>query len=475
MSSAQAHIVADAASRFGSGVIDVTNRANLQIRGVRAGAETALIETLLTTGLGPSHPEADDVRNVLLSPTAGIDPFARVDTRPLAETLLARLQQDFAPAATQDCRRLSPKFSIQLDGGEALAMLGHHHDIWLAAMAAPAPEHLSGEETHDEQWFAIGLAGSPSRLPDDPAPLAACRADRLDDAIATLLTLFLEWTGPDETRMRQLLQRIPAGEVVQAWQARCNAVRGADQTLRQWRRAPVAPERRFGAVSQAPLDAKQDEHTRPALWHLGAQIPLGRIDADALRHVANLATELGDGTLRLTPWQGVLLPNMRNAHIERAGAGLRALGLIDTPTNALGQLIACTGQPDCAKGLADTKNDAKKLASRLPFALDLQLTGCDRGCAAGHRPAYTLLASGIDRYDLYQGAPVEHIGDVAEQVFDQHHAATFTAPTQPSAMGTNSSGNKRFGHRIDVNLSIDAAAKRLTLLSSSDLPLNTHA
>jgi precorrin-3B synthase len=141
LSSVQARLIAEAAERCASGVLELTNRSNLQIRGVRTEQQAELIERLLAAGLGPSNPAADDVRNLLLSPAAGLDPQALLDTRPLASTLLDLLQN------TQALHGLSAKFAIQLDGGEALAMLQHPHDIWLSA--------LPGTPTR----LAFGLAG----------------------------------------------------------------------------------------------------------------------------------------------------------------------------------------------------------------------------------------------------------------------------------------------------------------------------
>src|SRR5471032_733283 len=65
LSAAQACVVADASAEFGSGVIEVTNRANLQLRGVREASQEALIDCLLAAGLGPTTPGADDLRNLM--------------------------------------------------------------------------------------------------------------------------------------------------------------------------------------------------------------------------------------------------------------------------------------------------------------------------------------------------------------------------------------------------------------------------
>ena len=70
ITAAQAHAVVDAALRYGSGVIEATNRSNLQIRGIRGAAaeHAAMVAPLLAAGLGPANAASDDVRNLMLSP-----------------------------------------------------------------------------------------------------------------------------------------------------------------------------------------------------------------------------------------------------------------------------------------------------------------------------------------------------------------------------------------------------------------------
>ena len=141
----QAKAIALAAGRFSPAPVELTNRANFQIRAIQAADEMPLIEALIAAGLGPRPSEdasaacaiddpamlgSDDVRNVMISPLAGRDPSQIVDAVPMADRLLASLQQE------QRYHALSPKFAIQIDGGESVAMLRHPHDLWLS-VASP--------------------------------------------------------------------------------------------------------------------------------------------------------------------------------------------------------------------------------------------------------------------------------------------------------------------------------------------------
>lgn len=363
--SVQAEAVASVAERFAGGVIEATNRANLQVRGI--GPEhDALIEQLLAAGLGPRKPGGDDVRNLMLSPSAGIDRQMLLDTRPLAAQILLTLQTH------ERFHELSAKFAVQLDGGEALAMLEHHHDLWLSALVRDA-----------EPWLAFGLAGSPMDEPAGAVPLAQGH-----ELVVAVLELFLDLARPDQARMRHLLAEIPRNEFMAQLVRRVSL-----QTCLDWQRSAAIDGLHIG------IQPQHDERV-----YVGAAAPLGRLDAGMLRGAAQLAREKGDASLRLTPWQSLLLPNVRREDADHVLARLEGLGLLCSVQQPLAQLIACTGSSGCGKALADTKADARQLADlfqRRGHALKVHLSGCPRSCAAAHIAPATLLAVAPGRYDLY--------------------------------------------------------------------------
>ncbi|WP_237142982.1 MULTISPECIES: precorrin-3B synthase [unclassified Pseudomonas] len=366
ISSAQAMAVAEAAERYAGGVIEATNRANLQIRGI--GSEhRPLIDSLLAAGLGPKTAAGDDVRNLMLSPGAGIDRHMLFDTRPLAEQILATLQSH------ERFHQLSAKFAVQLDGGEALAMLEHPHDLWLSAV-----------ERNGEQWLAFGLAGCPT---DTPAG-AVLRNDG-HTLVVAVLELFLDLARPDQTRMRQVLAERSLASVVQALAERVPLTPISD-----WQRPESRPGLHIGTYPQRQED----------LVYVGAVPPLGRLDASMLKGAASLAEAFGDGSLRVTPWQSLLLPNIRPQDAPALSEGMQALGFLVSADQALAHLVACTGSAGCGKGLADTKGDALQLSTQLQSRGDrvhVHLSGCPRSCAAAHIAPVTLLAVSPGHYDLY--------------------------------------------------------------------------
>jgi precorrin-3B synthase len=366
----QARAIVAAAQRHASGVLELTNRSNLQIRGVRTESERDLIQELLDADLGPSVADADDVRNIMLSPAAGLDRTLIMDTRPLANDLLALLQDN------RSLHALSAKFSIQLDGGESLCMLEHAHDFWLRALPG-IPQQL-----------AFGLAGCPT-----DRPLGVVAATDARQLVEAILLAFLECAQPQHSRMRQLLESISGGELLRRVQARL--IFPLLPVAGHWHRQQLATDVPIGIIAQR----------QTGMTMVAASAPLGRIDARQLLAVAELAQLHGDGSLRLTPWQGLLIPNVQADEADAVLAALGHAGLLTNSADPLANLIACTGSSGCARGLADTKNDALKFAACLhehDVRPQVHLSGCSRSCAAAHVAPFTLLAVGDSRYQLYE-------------------------------------------------------------------------
>jgi precorrin-3B synthase len=238
-----ARAVAQAARRYGNGTIEITSRANLQVRGLAETDGAAFAEMLFAAGLG-ADPAAEDVLNVMVAPTHGRDRAALIDTTPLAKRLLNLLR------GTPLYHALSPKFSIGIDGGEAAMPRAHPHDIWLRAM--------------DAESYAIGLASSPLSNAVGAVPIA-----KAEVAIAALLDRVV---AGGFSRMRDLMAQ-------------------QQPDLAGFSPAPTLPDAGAGAM---PLGVSG--------MMVGARPPLGRLTPDMLEALAKL-----DGEVRLTPWQSVLL------------------------------------------------------------------------------------------------------------------------------------------------------------------------
>ena len=378
LSAGQARAVAAAARQFGSGVIEATNRANLQLRGIPPANEAALIAALLAAGLGATPPGSDDIRNVMVSPTAGIDALQDLDVRPLARDLLARLQADEA------CHALSAKFSFLVDGGEGVAAVDHPHDVWLASMTGGA-------------MIALGFAGCPPLQGEARVASAAVRPEHAVTAVLAAVSLFQEETAGDAaiTRLRQLLARLPAEAFLERLAGRLGALLHRDGEFMAWRRRTPLP---MGHVSIG-------DQRQKGLAFVGAQAPLARLTSQMLAGIAGIAEALGSGGIRLTPWHGVIIPDVRQERARHVVQALEALGLVCERGDPLAAIVACAGTAGCAASHADTKADALEIARRLAASAtpgpSVHVSGCAKSCASARLADATLVATAPGRYELF--------------------------------------------------------------------------
>ncbi|MGO1161542.1 precorrin-3B synthase [Brucella pseudogrignonensis] len=356
LSVAQIQAIADIAERFETGAIELSIRSNIQLRGIHPDVWQDVIEALNESGLGAQNAAADDVRNVMVSPTAGIDPNQISDVTGLAAKLLSVLQEN------ETYHALSPKFSFQIDGGEDCAMVSHPGDIWLSA--------IEGGKV-----YAFGLASSP-----DKQALGAVSSEQALPFIEALLQHFLGASQKGIARMKHLFEVMPVAEFLQT-------LPFAFDASPSWqRKAPIA-HTHLGLHRQ--LDGN---------FYVGAMPLLGRLTPQQLRGLAGLAKS----ELHLTPWQGILIPHIGEAESESIISALHALGLSTEPTSPAARLRACSGSKGCASALADTQADSERLALKLQCdTKQIHITGCAKSCAALSPLPHTLLARSPMYYDLF--------------------------------------------------------------------------
>ncbi|MDX1370739.1 MAG: precorrin-3B synthase, partial [Pseudomonas sp.] len=227
-------------------------------------------------------------------------------------------------------------------------------------------------------------------------PLGVIDVEQAAEMIEQLLLLFLDLAGSEHSRMRQLLSVITPSQLLHQLQERLPfAIQSAPIN---WQRATA---RQHAAIGTYPQQ-------QAGLCMVAAGARLGRIDATQLHALAELAEQHGDASLRLTPWQGVLLPNIPEPSADALLHALNELGLLTDRQEPLSQLIACSGSAACGKGLSDSKADALRLADRLRASNarpQVHLSACPRACAAAHTAPFTLLASSASHYQLYQRTP----------------------------------------------------------------------
>jgi precorrin-3B synthase len=338
-------VLAEAARRFGNGHIDLTRRANLQVRGVSEESLPGLQDVIAGLGLLDLTPEGEAVRNLMISPLAGVDPGDVLDGREIAREL-ARLL-----ASERTLWALPSKFGFVIDGCGTLTLADERADIRLTAIRnGTNPLVAIGLDTQ----AGIDWLGSVS-------PAAAATV-----AIETARA-FLE-TTPNGTqqRMRDLSAESFAS-LRSSMKSRVNPLM-------------VVPEKNDGSSDRRVglLDLGSGR------FAVGMAAPFGRVEAAQLEQLAGEMAALGVEEIRLSPWR-VLYAGVASASAGNAVLGAaRSIDLITDPDDPLLSIEACPGAPACRSTSLDTRGDARRLAalsSRFGFEGTIHVSGCAKGCA----------------------------------------------------------------------------------------------
>jgi precorrin-3B synthase len=336
--------IADWSRRWGNGLIDLSNRANLQLRGLAAHHLPSLQDALADAGLLDPNPEAEAVRNVVVSPLAGLDPMALLDIRPIAIALEHRLATD------RSLHALPGKFGFVIDDGGRFSLDGVPADVRFVAGPGSA--------------FTIQLAHAPDAF-------GPCPPDAVPDIAARIVDAFFRHTGA--RRMRDVAAETIAGD------------------------AGLARTQALPARTQHP---HLGDHPLGDAAFLGVGLAFGRVTAEDLADLATMTQEL-----RLTPWRAILIPTASLAAARALQARLAGYSFILNPDDPRCRVAACAGAPACPSATTHTRDDATSLAARVLPGDVLHVSGCEKGCAHPNAAAITLV--GRDgRYDLIRNGSV---------------------------------------------------------------------
>jgi ferredoxin-nitrite reductase len=369
LSAQQVEGLANLAEMQAGGYVDVTTRANLQLREIQPNAQVELVMGIQDLGLTTRGAGADNIRNITGSPTAGIDPTELIDTRPLARAL------HFTILNHRELYGLPRKFNIAFDGGGQVSVLEDTNDIGFAAVRVGDRSPLSpglyfrmylgGITGHGGFARDTGILLKPEECV--AAAVAVVRVfiaygDRTDRKRARLKYLIDDW-GMErfmtevEKEMSFKPPRVPPEQCVP--------------------RGPLLKHGHIGVHKQK----------QKGMNYIGVVLPVGRLSAAQMRGLAAIATQFGSGTVRLTVWQNVILSDISDAKLPGARKAIEEIGLSAEASPIRGALVACTGNTGCKFAATDTKAQALYLAQyletriKLDRPINIHLTGCPHSCA----------------------------------------------------------------------------------------------
>ena len=315
----------------------------------------------------------DNVRGVCGCPVAGLTPHELFDASPVIHELNQLI------VGNKEFSNLPRKFNVTITGCLENCCHAETQDIALV----PAYRELDGRQVNGFNVLVGGKQGSGGYTPAAPLDVFA-RPEEAPGLCADIVRIFRDH-GARESRTRARLAFLLQD-------------RGAG-----WFRAEL--ERRSGRpLLKAGVDLRKKPHVDhlgihpqkkpgprhdgPDLYYVGLLVPVGRITTAQMAGVADLAERYGNGELRLTTGQNIVIPNVPESRIGALSDEPIFQELPYDPSPIMRGLVACTGNDYCGLALIETKGYAiqvareleRRTAGRKVQPLTIHWSGCPAGC-----------------------------------------------------------------------------------------------
>ena len=360
LTSEQLRVIGEISTQYGRDVADITDRQNIQLHWVRIEDVPTIWEKLDVVGLSTTEACGDTPRVMLGCPLEGVSAGAVLDAGPALRATVAAYVGD--PAFSN----LPRKYKTSITGCARHCTNHEINDVSFVGVVGP-----DGRPGFD-LWVGGGLSTNPmfaQRLgafvePDEVAEVWAGVTSVFRDYgyrrsrnHARLKFLMADW-GPE--KLREVLEKEYLG-----------------RALADGREPPPSPAHR---------DHVGVERQRDGRFAVGATTKAGRTSGTALSSVAELADRFGDGRIRTTPQQGLVILGVSD--VEPLITELDGLGLSVRPSAFHRGTIACTGIEFCKLAIVETKARAEtirgELERRLPdfdTPITINVNGCPNSCA----------------------------------------------------------------------------------------------
>ncbi len=395
--------LAHVAKELTTGYVQITTRANLQLRLIQPKDCPEFLRRVQTVGLHTRGAGADNIRNLTANPTAGIDPHELMDVMPLCQELGQIIIND------RSFYDLPRKFNIAYDGGGLIGTVEDTNDIGAKAV-----------KVGDEIFFRIALGGATGHKAFARDLGVLVKPAELNKVVVALVRVYIangNRTDRKKARLKHLLETWSLEKYL-----------GETEKLLGYK------------LAKAPAELKVEHsetkfpHTHVGVYpqkqkgfnYVGVAIPVGQLTSKQMIRLAEIAELYGSAEVRLTVWQNLIIPNVPDAFVATVEKAVRKLGFDTKQSHLRGGLIACTGNSYCKFAQANTKGHAVALADylekklTLDLPLNIHVTGCPNSCAQHYMGDIGLLGTkvqGEDGYHVFIGGGFGENQAVGRQVF----------------------------------------------------------
>lgn len=361
---AQIRTLAEICRDVGPGFADITTRQQVQLRGFGIERVPEIWERLQAVGLGSLQTGMDNVRNVLGCPAAGLTKNELFDALPVVREFTDLFLRN------TEYTNLPRKFNVAITGCLEHCIDAESQDLALT----PALSRIDDCEVSGFNVMVGGKMGSGGYRVASPLDVFV----RPEDAAALCghVTLIFRDHGSRAARNKARLAFL-----VEEW--------GAEKFRRELQRRvgrPLATAGRDARLSRENDHLGVSAQKQPGLNSVGLTVPAGRITTQQLFEVARVAAAYGDGAVRVTTSQNLIISNVADAALRVLLDEPLLQELQHDPPSAIRGLVSCTGIDYCHLALVETKELALKTARHLSQsgfpakAFRMHWSGCPAGC-----------------------------------------------------------------------------------------------
>ncbi len=367
MTSDQARALADIAHLYGKDLMDVTTRQAIQFHWLKVENLPDIFNRLEQVGLYSFEACGDCPRTVVGNPLAGIDPNELLDTTGIVEEVANYflLNRDFS--------NLPRKYKMSISGNIYNTAHAEINDLAFT----PAIKVIDGKEV---VGFHICVGGGLSAKPHLAQKLDVFVTPEEVLKVAIGVTTIFRDFGYREKRHQARLKYLVADWGPEKFREELVKLTGELHTR---------GEDKTAGWNAAYFDGVHPQ-SQKGLNYVGLNIPVGRLNADEFRELARLADEYGDGKIRTTMSQNIILTGVPDEKVEALLKEAVLERLTPNPKRFMSRTISCTGNEFCNLAVVETKNRAKMVAEYLDQHIEMDepvrihFIGCPNSCGQKH-------------------------------------------------------------------------------------------
>lgn len=414
LTSKKMRLLADIIQRYGDdGSGDITTRQNVQLRGVRFEDIPDIFRRLKDAGMTTVQSGFDNVRNITGSPVAGIDPDEVIDTRELIQQLQDMLTNH--GEGNTDFSNLPRKFNIAVEGSRDNSIHAEINDI------AFVPAMREGEVGFN---VLVGGYLSAQRCAEAiPLNVWVHPNREVLEISRAILTVYTTNGLAEGLRVKRAKARLMW--LIEKWgldRFRAEIEHSMGQSL-----LPAAPTTLIDRDKQDHLGIHPQKQA--GYVYVGLHVPAGRLSAEVMFELARLADVYGNGEIRLTVEQNVILSfiSENSVSVLLTEPLLQKLQIAPPPLSR--SLVSCTGKKYCNFALIETKDRGVAIARQLdeqfhiPQRVRIHWTGCPNSCGQPQAGDIGLIGTKtrkngetVEAVDIYMGGKVGKDAQLGELV-----------------------------------------------------------